>query len=208
MLYDFVASRKGVKLINDGDDCVLFCERYQLQDILDNVFQHCLRYGFTMEIEEPVFELEHVVFCQAQPVFDGTCWTMIRDPRKCLAKDSISLKPLDQKGMAQMWLSAVGQCGLAVSGGMPIYDSLYRCYVRSSNGAKPLTDPVMDEYMWFATMGMNRTGRPITDQARYSYWLAFGIPPDSQIAIEQYYDGLMLCPDVDLNRCHFAQLPI
>jgi hypothetical protein len=208
MLHDFVISIPGMKLINDGDDCVLFFESHFLEQVRAGINPHCLKYGFTMEIELPVFELEHVEFCQSQPVYDGRCYTMIRNPHRCIPKDSISLKNLDQQNIAEMWLSAVGHCGLATSGGMPIFDSMYRCYIRASNGAEPLKDPLMDEYMWFATMGMNRSNCSVTTQARYSFWLAFNIPPDSQIAIEQYYDDLSLDSSVKIDRCHFANLPL
>jgi len=36
--------------------------------------------GFNMVVEEPVYELEKVVFCQSQPVFDGVSWTMVPIP--------------------------------------------------------------------------------------------------------------------------------
>jgi len=37
---------------------------------------------------------------------------------------------------------------------------------------------------------MQYTGKPITEEARYSFYLAFGITPDMQTALEDMYRSL------------------
>jgi len=197
-----------IRVINDGDDSVLFFERKYLELIKTSVRPFCLQYGFRMTVEDPVFELEHVVFCQSQPVWGGDGYVMIRDPRVSLAKDCVALQPLDNVKISEMWLAAVGLCGLAVMGGFPIFKSFYESLVRSSNGAKPLEHPVMQEEMWFATMGMNRKDQLICQRSRYSFWLAFGVSPDEQIAIEDFYDSREPSTILDNDRSRFVNLPL
>lgn len=210
MLYNFILfCGFKMRLINDGDDCVLIFEDEHLDFVCANVHRYCLRYGYNMTIDSPVYELERIVFCQSQPVLGNAGYVMIRDPHVTLGKDAVSLKPLDNVSVAEMWLSAIGNCGLATMGGFPIFQSYYSMYLRHSNGRKPLSDPVLEEYVWFASLGMDRSEvTHISDQTRYSFWLAFGIAPEEQLAIEEIYDNMQLSPEINEERQPFITLPL
>jgi hypothetical protein len=156
--------------------------------------------GFTMKVELPIFDLEKIDFCQTHPVFDGDRYIMVRDPRVAIAKDSISIKPLDNPGVFKKQLASVGQGGLSLTGGIPIWQNFYSCLVRGSCGSKRMgNDPTLETGMSMLADRMMRKYRDVHSSARYSFWLAFGIDPDTQLAIEDYYDTVTheFAPPVD-----------
>nr|QXN75442.1 MAG: RNA-dependent RNA polymerase [Grapevine-associated tombus-like virus 1] len=185
---------RGLKfeLANNGDDCVVFIHKRNLAKFSAGLSHWFLEMGFNMVVEEPVFELEKVVFCQAQPVFDGASWTMVRDPRTCVAKDCVSLKPWRNEKEYSSWIKCVGLSGTSLAGGIPVLDAFYRSFVRAGGAAKPLSlsDPTIGGGLFIASKGMKRRDLSISDAARYSFWRAFDISPDEQVCIELEYGSV------------------
>jgi len=145
--------------------------------------------GFSMTVEDPVYELEHVVFCQCQPVFDGHKYVMVRDPRTAISKDCVAIKPLDNMKVYQSWCSAVGHGGISLTGGIPVWQNFYQTFVRASNGAKQLIDSTLEGGLQMMSRGMLREMDRVDDHCRLSFWRAFGVTPESQLAIEDIYDA-------------------
>lgn len=179
------------EIANNGDDCVVFTRKDYYGRFSDGLDKWFREMGFNMVVEDPVYELEKVVFCQSQPVFDGNSWVMVRDPRTCIAKDCVSLKPWRNEKEYEAWISCVGMSGTALAGGIPVLDPLYRSFLRASRGAKPLTlsDPTLQGGLFWQSKGMNRRNYSISDEARYSFWRAFNINPDEQVMIENEYNS-------------------
>jgi hypothetical protein len=176
-------------LANNGDDCVVIMEAAQLDQFIQGLDQWFLDMGFSMKVEDPVYELEQVEFCQAHPVFDGTQWVMVRTVPVSLAKDCISIKPLDSKGAYTKWVAAIGQGGLSLTGGIPVCQNFYLGLIRASEGATAMVnDPTQDTGFYILARGMERHYSTPTPEARVSFYIAFGILPDEQEAIEHYYD--------------------
>jgi len=183
------AKKVGVRceLANNGDDCVVIMEEDDLEKFdLAGMKQWFRRLGFTMKVEEPVRDLEKVEFCQSHPLNTGNGWLMVRKHRHAMAKDCVSLKPLDSPGVFDKWRLAVGQAGMALTGGVPIQQEFYAAFMRGATG-KALTNDLTLEtgFMRFAR-GMSREYSQIPSVARYSYWLAFGVTPDEQEALEAH----------------------
>lgn len=175
------------RLANNGDDCVLFINKKDLSSFSTGLKEWFRDMGFTMVVEAPVYELEEVVFCQSQPVFDGRSWTMVRDPRTALAKDCVSLKPWHSAKGFESWIKGVGMSGTSLAGGMPIYDSFYRSFVRAGGGTAAKSVTVDDGGLYWQSRGMLRRGLAVTDAARVSFYKAFGVLPDMQIELEKHY---------------------
>jgi len=191
------AKTRGVKtrLINDGDDCVVFMEKRDLLRFTDGLDDWFTEMGFTMKVEPPAYELEQVEFCQCKPVWTPEGYLMVRSIAQSLAKDSISLKPLDTSKVFKKWCNEVGECGLSLTGGIPVVSNFYKMLMRASDGAKSGRmgyDPVFETGMRFMARGMDRHNHPIDDHTRFSFYLAFGVTPTQQELWEAYYDSFEL----------------
>ncbi len=178
-----------IELVNNGDDCVVIIRRKDLSRFENGLTSWFLEMGFTMKVEDHVDVFEQIKFCQMQPVNDGSKYVMVRNPIVSIAKDSISIKPLDSKSIYQKWLGAVGEGGVSLTGGIPILQSFYCCLERGSGGKRLKDDPTMETGWWYLSKGMARKVSKVSSQARYSFHLAFDIPPDLQVAVEEYYDS-------------------
>lgn len=177
------------RLANNGDDCVIFLRRRYLSRFMDGLSQWFIEMGFNMVVEDPVTVFEEVVFCQAQPVWDGATWTMVRDPRTALAKDCVSLKPWRNVKEYQSWIKGVGLSGRSLAGGIPVFNDFYSSFVEAGGAARPLSheDPSIGGGLYWMAKGMHRQNLRVTDDARCSFWKAFGITPDMQLVLEKHY---------------------
>jgi hypothetical protein len=172
------------EFVNDGDDCILIVEQRD-EGRLGTLIPWFREMGYIMEREPSVTCLERVVFCQAQPVFDGSEYRMVRDPRVCLSKDLISFKSCRHE---EEWLSArtaIGECGLALAGDIPVFWRFYQMLCgdrrRAPNWGNDLPG------MFFLSRGMEQKCQEPTSDTRLSFYLAFDVTPDEQIAIENEY---------------------
>jgi len=175
-----------IRFVNDGDDVVAIMESEDEAKFRAALPPYFLESGLTMDMGATVYLIEQIVFCQAQPVFDGKQYVMIRDPRVSIAKDCISLKPLDNDKISRRFMASIGKGGLTMTGGIPVVQDFYDMLVRSSDGAKPLDDSSIYKYT-NRGFGMKRCYSTPTAESRFSFYLAFGIPPDAQISIEAFY---------------------
>jgi len=179
--------RVPFELANNGDDCVIIISAKHVAK-LSSLPDWFSSLGFSMKVEPPVDLFEKVEFCHTQPVFDGTVWVMVRDPRIAIAKDSVSIKPLPSSGSFRKWFGSVGEAGLSLTGGIPIFQNVYQKMVDISEGQRNKYDALMECGLWFWGRGMHRKFSPVTQAARFSFYLAFGILPDMQKDIERFYD--------------------
>jgi hypothetical protein len=192
-----------LQLANNGDDCVVFLEQSDLPKFRKNLNVWFRKMGFNMVVEDPSYCLEDVEFCQTRPVFDGSRWVMCRNPWTAIAKDSVLLKHPKSvsSGYFKQWCDAVGTGGIALAGGMPVFQSFYQLMKRSgqvvrknSRGIKKfIPKEHLPYYMQEGQRG-NRRVSPITDEARASFYFAFDITPDEQIELENYYDLMVIQP--------------
>lgn len=182
------------ELANNGDDCVLIMEREDLERFQEAVVPWFERKGFRMAVEEPVDVFEKIEFCQSHPVWDGEGWTMVRNLFACLEKDPMCLIPIQNEKVWRKWLGAVGDCGRALVPGIPILSAFYQVFERSGTRATARFKQHIfkNTSMLERTGGLNQTDRPVSDKARASFYRAFGVTPDYQIAYEKYYANLSI----------------
>ncbi len=179
----------GVKclLANNGDDCVVFMEKAQLGKFSQNLDSWFTSMGFTMKVEDPVFDFGEIEFCQTKPVFDGSRWIMCRNPHTVLNKDTVFLQPFQSWKQIRAWMAAVGTGGLRMTGGLPVLQNFYRAFDRyGSPGRTPF------EWGWYASQvltSMDRDFGPVSAEARLSFWTSFGITPDEQLQLEEGFDS-------------------
>jgi len=193
------------KLANNGDDCVVMIERGDLDKFNVDVAPWFKEMGFKMEVESAVDQFEKIVFCQAQPVWNGESFVMVRDPRTAMAKDSTSVLPLDSAAKYSAWRLAVGECGLAINSGVPVCQEYFSAFIR---GAEPLKNfsnqTAFQTGMWHLAQRLEVRRTQVTTEARISFYEAFGLLPDHQILLEKEFEATDLrpyqpFPDVDFN---------
>lgn len=174
-----------LRLANNGDDCVVVMERRDLARFSQGIGAWFRTYGFNMKVEEPVGVFERIEFCQAHPVYDGQVWVMVRNPATTLSKDAICVnRDYGHGPAAKKWLQAVGECGLAMTGGIPVVQEHYRAFLRHGMAGLGENAVVTETGMYMLARGMRREYQEPTDDARVSFWLAFGVSPTQQRAYE------------------------
>lgn len=182
------------ELMNNGDDCVVIMEATDLAQFLEGVPEHFRKLGFRMTVEQPVYEFERIEFCQTQPVCVAGEWRMVRNPFTCMIKDPMCLIPLNSNKAYQKWLHAVGNCGASQVPGVPIMQSFYHTFLRHGKTCG-------DSFSQSVFKGTSKMDFIPTERAkrhdvcastRVSFYKAFGLAPDAQVCLEDYYDNLQL----------------
>jgi hypothetical protein len=179
------------ELINNGDDCVIICEesRSHLLELVPDFF---LTYGFTMVVEPTVHHLEQVVFCQMQPIYDGRVWLMVRQ-LSALDKDQACVQDIRSEKQFRKWISAVGVCGLHLTAGIPVFQAFYKSLIIDPDVGGVMNSPQFAQgglYYWYRAKCSSPTPPVelhVSDEARVSFWRAFGLTPDEQVALEEWY---------------------
>lgn len=180
MVWEYVRER-GIpaRLGNNGDDCVVIMSRRHLSKFTQGLRDWFLTYGFDMKVEAPVDVFERVEFCQTRPVWNGEEWVMTRDLRTVFTKDAVCLHT--KTNPYGRWLSHVGEGGGALCAGIPVMQQYYTILRELGNGGKYTGELTGMDYM-----GKRLKCRevPISDEARVSFYKAFGINPYQQVALE------------------------
>jgi len=172
----------------NGDDSVLCLRERDLEAYLATAKQHFLRLGL---LAKPVVvrDLHEVDYCQGKLVKTQEGYRLVRSPARAISHCAVATKRLGgQRWYA--WLRAVGECELATNKGVPVMQAMAACFMRNSwyNGR---VNAIMDRDLFYRKAG-ERTGvLPVTHEARFWFWAAFGISPEVQRQLEAYYDRLV-----------------
>lgn len=187
MIYAYSRQRGvDIKLANNGDDCVVFMEREDLSKFTEGLDTWFLEMGFRMTVEDPCYDLAAIEFCQMHCIRTINGPIMVRNLPQSLSKDCLSIVPLTTEKLMREWLGAVGQCGLALTRGVPIAMEFYKNYI--ANGA---TSGKMRDNVSFKTgihmlmQDLNTEFETIIPEARYDVFVAWGYTPDEQEIIER-----------------------
>jgi len=198
------AKERGVDIafINNGDDCVVFMEREDYPRFVVGFDQWFLDLGFRMVVEPPVYEFNKIEFCQMKPIRTIRGTVMVRNFDTAREKDSCSFLPLSNENEVRKWLWAVGECGLALTGGVPVFQSFYRWYMRHGVVSNVKHAVQMQSGASFLAVRLESVEREITATARDDFMVAWGLTPDEQLALEEYYDDL----DFQYSKTHIENL--
>lgn len=195
LVYTYL-KEKGVtaELVNNGDDNVIICETNDM-DKLSDIGEWFLQKGYTLVLEEPVYELEKVEFCQSQPINVGGHYKMVRQPKNCLAKDAVSLSSIRNETDMKTTLSAVGMCNMVINSGVPVqYAAAERMWQKGNR--KEVHFDLQRRLIGYGgterIRNLKLRNHSISDTTRLSYFKAFGIDPDTQMKLEEYYGQVEL----------------
>lgn len=178
------------ELANNGDDCVVIVEKHDLHK-LKHFAQFCKVLGLLMVVEEPTAIFEEIKFCQCSPVLIGDTYRMLRFPMIAMSKDSISTIARNAEVQRRKWISCVGQSGLSMSGGVPVFQSFYSALCRNAGPLPHKGKPYKPEGgLYWLSKRMNDNVTAVTDAARLSFWKAFNIDTAQQLLLEKHYDSV------------------
>jgi len=195
------------KLMNNGADCVVMMEASQLAKFQTGLEEWFLELGFRMVAEDPVYELPQVEFCQMHPIRTSNGWTMVRNIEKSLAKDSMCLLPIRNQTELGEWMGAIGACGTSLTSGVPIMQNFYtRLRQLGTTNSKWREMLMRNAGMRFLMLGDMTGERHVTPEARYDCWVAWGLLPDLQVAMEHEYAAMQITFS-DASASHYEEVP-
>jgi hypothetical protein len=195
-----------IKLINNGDDCVIFTSRRYESLVRSTLDPWFLSMGFSMVCEPTSHHIEQVEFCQMRPVNIDGRWRMVRNPMRAIPKDCTSIRRIDIPSVYKKWTSAVSDCGLSLCNGVPVQQAFYEsignahCGVRvkrstsrrvQQRAARLIAQDDSGLYKWKSESKVKWA--PVSESTRISYWIAFGITPDHQRYLETFYNETTTC---------------
>jgi len=178
-----------IELANNGDDCTVIMETEDYPKFTENLHSWFMLMGFNMTIEQPTHVFEQIDFCQTRPVFDGENYVMVRNILN-IAKDCISVVYNDTLQSLYGYYKVLGDGGLSLTGGIPIWQNFYRVLHNSIPPGKYKHHLQNESGMMMLGKDMDRKFHIPTQAARFSFYLAFGIEPDLQIHLEKQYDNI------------------
>lgn len=203
MVYAYARSRDvQVKLLNNGDDCVVMMEVDDMAKFNEGLDEWFLEMGFRMVAEEPVYELHQIEFCQMHPIEVGDTCRMVRNIRSTLRKDTMTVHRLTDPTHREKWCTAVGTGGLWLTGGVPVLQDFYQAYQRIGcmRASNMLNDPTFATGMRLMSKGMLEHYREPDAWTRVQVYEAWGLSPDEQVALEQHLQDYVLEPSTVLNE--------
>lgn len=168
------------RLSNNGDDCVVILERGD-EHKMANIGDYFTEFGFNLKIEPTVTVFEKIEFCQTQPVLVGGEYRMVRNPWTAMSKDCVSLLNWENLEQFNTWRAAIGTCGTELTRGVPIWESFY-AVLGGGHSRTGGVERIYDSGMGYMARGVREC--LVDDKSRYSFWLAFDILPDIQVAME------------------------
>lgn len=176
------------RLIDNGDDHLMIVEREDVERVHGQVEAWYARFGFKVVPGKPIYQLAEIEFCQSFVIYDGTEYTMVRDLRKSISKDLLSLKKIDCIEDFDYYRLAKAECGLSLAGNLPILQSFYNMLGRDARRVSK-KEYVEVSGMQFMAKGLDKRGE-VTVESRVSFYETFNITPDEQRAIETFYDSI------------------
>jgi hypothetical protein len=133
---------------------------------------------------EPVGDRWQGNFCQLSLVDTVKGPLAVRNPFRVMSRTPYTCKTYTTIGAYRKYIGAVGLCEMACNVGVPVLQDYAEMLFRSAGRYST------NEYKQLCHIrgGVEFTqSAPIDEQARLSFFLAFGMPPDQQIALESLF---------------------
>lgn len=175
-----------VRLIVDGDDSVAFMERTDLEKYTSGIQEWMARRGFRLVSEKPVYHIYQVEFCQCRYVGLSQP-TMVRTPLKAVTQDHAWVA--DQKLKWAEVLAATGMGGLSLYGNVPLLGAYYAMLARAAPVSAKVLARLDTRSSWLRDATFRGTHVEPSEDARYQYWLTWGMEPGAQRAHERRFEA-------------------
>lgn len=171
-------------MLCDGDDVLLFLSQAD-RWVLSHLQREYALHGFPIKVENVTTDYHQVTFCQTRPINTPLGPRMLSNPTRTLSRALVGVKHWAEEKFVPKYLALIGYCELALNMGAPILQE-FACLMLDWGSVLPKR--VMVSGRVVKAMREERSHPivplPITDEARWSFWQAFGIPPEEQRACE------------------------
>lgn len=164
--------------IDNGDDSVIFLDYHDL-DELNSRDLTCYQYKTK---HTTVYNLEDIEYCQCHPVKTINGWLMVRDPIRVISRATTCIDPTAD---LSIWFASVGECEFSCNRGVPVLMSFARMLMKLSVKRMKLDQ----DFEYHRIRGT--FSEEITNEARVSFALAFGIQPTLQLELEYLFDNMV-----------------
>jgi hypothetical protein len=199
----------GVDILVEGDDAVVFCDSAVLRRLGELVMEQGKHLGMVYKVSHALC-LEEVDYCSTRIIeTPGGKWRSVRNIKRALATDLYTARPVKGEEAAAEKARLVGVCQAMVYRGLPVFHAWATrllSFTQPHKRGKPL-DEWYDRRLWLLTK--ERIGALVKDigvvnrakdysgkginfldpvevdsQTRSSFYLAYGILPSEQLALE------------------------
>lgn len=177
---------QSVDFMVNGDDSVVIIERKHMH-LVDVGDFRILGFDTKVEYAESFNEID---FCQCKPVYTSYGYTMVRNPERLFSRIPYSTSAMATPKSVKHLVASIGLCELWMNAGVPVLQSFASLVRRSGSSPKPR---LINEYLEVKKV-TQRSETPVIDEARLDFWVAFGVSPDEQIALERYFDSMAALP--------------
>nr|WBY66488.1 MAG: putative RNA polymerase [Eriocheir sinensis tombusvirus 1] len=200
LIYAYLRERNvDGELMNNGDDCVVIVEAEDLERFMHRLPEWFEVAGYRMTVEAPVYELEEIEFCQSRVVLCEGEPVMVRNLTNSILKDPMCLVPVQNNNVLKMWYQAVGDCGHAITAGIPVLQEYYKMFKRvGKTYTEGFLQQVQKNTSHLTRMrGIISRAREVAAATRCSFYYAFGILPAYQIELEEAFKRTTLLDGVE-----------
>lgn len=175
-------------ILNDGDDLLMFLPESCLHR-LEGLSCWYNRWGLRMKVEPVARIPEEVEFCQSRPVWTPRGYLLVRNWQKACNTDFSGGPRIADMRDYLVHLRNVGVCGLALAAGVPIHQAMYMAAIRHGKTGKMTPEVAGLHYQARIEWAGGACARftPVHWRTRDSFWMAFGVSPAQQEAIEGWF---------------------
>jgi len=176
-------SDREYELLVDGDDTLIILSEVRSAQ-LAGLSEKFYKMGQEIKLENRATQIEQVVWCQSRPVKTELGWRFVRDWRNVLSRTTAGGHHWLYNNLRADMCHTIGICYQAEMSGVPILSAYAQKL--TSLGTKMLKD--------WETMGVamkynleRKLDRAsVNDEARYSFYQAFGTLPAYQRELERW----------------------
>lgn len=167
----------------NGDDVIVIVPTEYEEQFVHSLPEFYGQVGLVMKVEAPVHTLESITFCQTQCIQRSDGPIMVRSFPAAFGKDLTFIQRIPDVDYLRRYCHTLGVGGKPLGQGVPIYEELYRWL--ESHHTHGVGEQILEgSGFWWMSRNISTTAK-ITDDVRVSFWRAFGVTPDAQVAIEE-----------------------
>jgi len=134
---------------------------------------------------------------------------MVRNLGACLNKDPMCLLSVPNDKVYKKWLAAIGMCGSRLAAGVPVLSEFYDIFSRAGTTCSEgmLKEVFKNRSQLHLAQGLS--AGQIDARSRVSFYYAFGLLPDHQLAMERFYHQALVgqLSDVTIDRSWLVVTP-